>query len=125
MNLSIQRRVPDCWKSALVIPLLKKFGLELIFKNFRPVNNLNSVAKVVKKAVTAQLLTHSTINVPLSVNQSWYRAFHSMENALVKVQSDIPMAMDQQEGSLLVLSDLNATFDTSILENEYGVISNA
>ena len=33
--------VPDNWKTALVIPLLKKPGLDLVLKNFRPVSNLS------------------------------------------------------------------------------------
>lgn len=32
--------IPENWKLALVIPLLKKLGLELIFNSFRPVSNL-------------------------------------------------------------------------------------
>ena len=32
---------PDIWKEGLVFSLLKKPGLDVIFKNFRPVNNLS------------------------------------------------------------------------------------
>ena len=35
------------WKIALVCPLLKKLGLELIKSNFRPVRNLTFISKVV------------------------------------------------------------------------------
>ena len=34
------------WKSAIVRPLLKKSGLELILKNYRPVSNLNFLSKL-------------------------------------------------------------------------------
>ena len=40
INLSLSAGYfPDEWKSAIVDPLLKKPGLDLIFKNYRPVSN--------------------------------------------------------------------------------------
>ena len=36
------------WKTAVVRPLLKKLGLELIFPNFRPVSNLTFISKVIE-----------------------------------------------------------------------------
>ena len=35
----------------LVHPLLKKLGLDLVFQSVRPVNNLQYISKLVKKAV--------------------------------------------------------------------------
>jgi hypothetical protein len=35
--------VPEAWKVALLLPILKKLGLEALFENFRPVNNLSFV----------------------------------------------------------------------------------
>ena len=41
INISLQTGIfPEEWKMALVIPLLKKLGLEHIFPNYRPVSNL-------------------------------------------------------------------------------------
>ena len=84
-----ERKVPDCWKSAIAIPrVLKKAGLDYIFNNFRPVSNPPFVAKVVEQAVIGHLLTHGRIHALLPpVNQSSYRTFRSTETALVKVQS--------------------------------------
>ena len=99
LNLSFREgRVPDCWKRTIVIPrVLKKAGLDLIFNNSRPVSNLPFVAKVVEQGVIDQLLAHGRINAPLPPgNQSSYRTFRSTETALIKVQSDILMAIDQQ-----------------------------
>ena len=36
------------WKTAVVRPLLKKLGLEIIFSNFRPLSNLTFISKVIK-----------------------------------------------------------------------------
>lgn len=90
LNWSFRKgQVPDCWKSAIVIPrVLKKAGLDYIFNIFRPVSNPPFVAKVVEQAVIGHLLAHGRINAPLPpVNQSSYRTFRLTETALVKVQS--------------------------------------
>ena len=44
--------------------------------------------------------------------QSAYRAGHSTETTLAKVQSDILLNMDQQKVTQLVLIDLSSAFDT-------------
>ena len=42
INLSLESGLfPDIWKYSVVTPLLKKQGLELVFRNFRPVSNLS------------------------------------------------------------------------------------
>ena len=41
INTSLKSgQFPVAWKEALVLPLLKKPGLDILFKNFRPVSNL-------------------------------------------------------------------------------------
>ena len=40
---------------ALLHPLLKKSGLEVIFKNFRPVSNLSFLSKLIECLVCSQL----------------------------------------------------------------------
>ena len=130
-NLSIRHvYVPDDWKSAIVKPLLKKSGLDLTHKNFRPVSNLPFISKIVEKAVLSQLFKHCEGNTPLPNLQSRFRRFHSTETALLKVQSDI--LMDRQEITLLVLLDVSAAFDTidhqillNVLGNYFGIIGSA
>ena len=48
----------DNWKCALVNPLLKKLGLDLVFKNFRPVSNPQYVSKFTERAVFNQVHDH-------------------------------------------------------------------
>ena len=65
-----------------------------------------------------QLLVHCEKNAPLPKFQSGFRKYHSTETALLKVQNDILMSMDNKEVTLLVLLDLSAAFDSNrILES--------
>ena len=45
----------DDWKRAVVYPLLKTSGLQLINKNFRSVSNLQFTPKLIEKAVAVQI----------------------------------------------------------------------
>ena len=48
----------DDWKCALVLPLLKKPGLDLLYKSSTPVSNLQYVSKLTEEMVFEQIHTH-------------------------------------------------------------------
>ena len=100
------------WKCALVSPLLKKPGLELLLKNYRPVSNLQYISKLTERAVFQQTHSHMSINSLYPELQSSYRQHHSTETALLKVMNDILRNMNSQQVALMVLLDLSAAFDT-------------
>ena len=63
INMSLHHGyVPEAWKVTLLVPILKKLGLEALFQNFRPVNNLSFVSKIAGKAVVGQILNHCEDN---------------------------------------------------------------
>ena len=100
------------WRQAPVLPTLKKCGLHIAYKNFRPVSNLPYVSKLSERAAADQLIDHMTINGQHLELQSAFERHHSTESALLKVKNDILLNMDAQKVTLLVLLDLNAAFDT-------------
>ena len=113
INLSLESGLfADDWKCALVLPLLKKPGLDLLYKNYRPVSNLQYVSKLTEKTVLDQIHTHMMTHSLYPEFQSAYRKNHSTETALVRVTNDILMKINTQEVILLVMLDLSAAFDT-------------
>ncbi len=68
----------------------------------------------------------------LDENQSAYKKWHSIETALVKVQTDLLSAIDNGGAAILVLLDCSAAFDTvdhnvllQTLEEKFRVTSDA
>ena len=71
------------WKVAIICPLLKKLGLDLISSNYRPVSNLPFLSKVVEKAALKQFIKHCNDNSLLPTYQSAYRKNDTCKAALV------------------------------------------
>ena len=100
-------------KKAMVTPLLKKTGLNKeVLKNYRPVSNLSFASKLLERAVATQLSHYLDAYGLWEGKQSAYRACHSVETALLRINNDILRALDTQQGVFLVLLDLSAAFDT-------------
>ena len=100
-------------KSSIVIPLIKKPGLDReIVKNYRPVSSLSFLSKVIGKDISIRILGHILDNNIVNSFQSAYRAGHSCETALLRVYNDIVTTVGNGNGSFLVLLDLSAAVDT-------------
>jgi hypothetical protein len=80
--------VPNLLKHAIIRPLLKQLGLELIKQNYRPVSNLTFLSKLIESAVAQQYVEHLKTNKLMDNRQSAYKQYHSTETVLVKVQND-------------------------------------
>ena len=83
-----------------------------IFKNYRPVSNLNFISKILERVVAVQLQTHLDEAGLMTAFQSAYRKHHSTESALLNIHNDILLNMAKGSVTALTLLDLSATFDT-------------
>lgn len=105
--------MPDALKIARITPILKKSGADCEqLKNFRPVSNLKFISKLMEKCVAVQLNQYLNDNCLLEEFQSAYKIAHSTETALLKIQSDILMSLDNGKAVVLVFLDMSAAFDT-------------
>jgi hypothetical protein len=129
-NRSLQEGyLPASQKTALVMPLIKKDGLDpAVLKNYRPVSNLSFISKLVERVVSKQVNAFLEHTDSIPSHQSAYRPFHSTETALLKVINDLAVAADGGQVSLLSLLDLSAAFDTvdhdiliKRLQNKHGI----
>lgn len=129
VNLSFESSTfHQTWKSAMVLPLLKKAGLPLVEPNYRPVSNLQFVSKLVEKCALEQLADHFESNNLLPTYQSAYRPSFSTETAILRLHHDLLLNMENKSITAFVGLDLSAAFDTvhhgvllSVLHNTFGV----
>ena len=129
VNLSLETgQFAVHWKTAIVRPLLKKQGLDLIPNNYRPVSNLPFISKLVEKCMLHQFNQHCDTYHLLPDYQSAYRKNYSCETALVKFVSDMLVSMEHQKVTAVVAIDLSAAFDTvdhsillSVLNSRFGM----
>ncbi len=121
--------VPSTLKLSHILPLLKKPKLDRNnLQNYRPIANLSFISKVLERIVAAQLKTYMQSNNLFSDAQSAYRRYHSTETALLRVQNDLLLAIDQGQEAVLVMLDYSAAFDTidhgvlyKRLQDKYGI----
>ena len=90
VNASLsQGRLPDNQKHAIVLPLIKKPGLDSAdMANFLPVSNLSFLSKVIERVVTWQLNAYLT-DCCRAVNQH-YRRHHARPAAATLASSRPP-----------------------------------
>ena len=112
MNVSLEQGVfLDSWKIAIIRPLLKKLGLELITSNYRPVSNLPFLSKVLEKIVLARYNNHCDRHNLIPSFHLAYRPKHSCETLMVKLVNDLLWSMERKEATAVAVIDLSATFD--------------
>ena len=124
VNLSISTCIfPSSCKSSIVIPLIKKPGLDSeVLKNYRPVSNLSFLSKIIEKVISTQLVTYIVDNGLTDDFQSAYKCGHSTETALLRVYNDIVVTIGKGNGNFLVLLDLSSAFDTIDHSNLFTVL---
>lgn len=110
-SLSIQTGrfpVPDHCKTAQVLPLLKKTGLDMSSPaNYRPISNLPTISKVLERLLLARLRLHLLGSSNFTELQSAYREGHSTETALLEIFLGVyTVTYDKLKSTFLVCLDL-------------------
>ena len=104
---------PQCFKSALVTPIIKKKCHDHNdLNNYRPVSNLCFIAKILEKLVLSQVSSYLNSHNLYNTCQSAYRPGHSTEIALLKVVNDLFLSLNKGNIYVLALLDFSSVFDT-------------
>ena len=129
VNKSLKTGTVDGIKESVIIPLLKKNGLDPeILKNYRPVADLVFLSKLCERVVFRRIDKHMFENTLHSKFQHGYKKGHSPETLLLRLVNDILLGMDSNLAIIILLIDLSAAFDTvdidlllDILQYELGI----
>ena len=96
---------------AKVVPIFKKDDPTL-FKNYRPISLLPTIAKVIEKIIFSQLSSYFNDTKLLFDNQYGFRPNHSTEYAALELIDRIVMQMDKNNVPVNIFLDLSKAFDT-------------
>ena len=111
INLSLDSSVfPDLWKSAKIIPLLKK-GDPLSAKNYRPVALLPILSKILEKVVFKQIVNYMETNKLIHPSHHGSRAKHNTCTAVLEMYSTWVDSFERGETTGIMMLDLSAAFD--------------
>lgn len=102
---------PDLWKISTIVPV-PKVGKATNSNDFRPINMLCTLEKVLETIVKNQLMTYIDEKNILVSQQAGYRRNYSCESSINIVLSDWKMIKDQNEHIVCVFLDLKRAFET-------------
>ena len=112
INTSIVTKAfPKPWNHSIIIPIHKSGDIEEP-ANFRPINLLPILSKILEKVISTQLTEYLENNNLLNESQYAYRNNSSTEQALVNVMEQIYKSIDKGKISLLVLLNISKAFDS-------------
>lgn len=121
---------PEILRQSVIVPIRKVLGTSKM-EEFRPINTLPCVEKLIEKIACDQLNKYIDDADILCDEQSGFRSSHSCESALNYVISEWKEAQERGETVLAVFLDFQRAFETIDRElllkklYSYGVGSNA
>ena len=104
---------PQCFKSALVTPILKKRCLgHNDLNSYQPVSNLCFIAKILEKLVLSQVSSYLNSHNLYNICQSAYHSTGHSSETVLKVVNDLFLSLNKDNISVLALLDFSSAFDT-------------
>ena len=102
--------IPQIWKTAKIIPILKPNKDKRIGKSYRPISLLSNIAKLLERIILKRILPH----IPNVSYQHGYKKKHSTTTALQKITYLISKGFNKKQPpdrSITVAVDMSRAFD--------------
>lgn len=96
---------PQIWKCAKIIPIPKPQKDDSLIKNWRPISQLNCLAKIYEKIVHGRLNKIIHDNVELFQNQFGFRSGLSTTHALSGFQRDVNAGLNRRMATTIINLD--------------------
>lgn len=103
---------PDNWKIGKVIVILKPNKDPSNPSSYRPITLLSSIAKLFERILSKRLNDFITSNNVLPDEQFGFRACHSTNHQIDRLQKDIKLFRSSKESTGVLLLDVERAFDT-------------
>ena len=123
VNKSLADGTMNGIKHSEISPLLKKQGLDAdTLKNYRPVNNLVFLSKLIERIVQKRIEYHMESNNLHTKEFFGYKRFHSTETMMLGITEEILSGFDDGKCTIMLFMDLSAAFDTIDIEKLIAIL---
>ena len=106
-----QGQVPQCWREATMIPILKRGKNKSKAQSYRPISLTSCVCKTLERIINQRLQLYLETENIIAPQQAGFRQFKSTEDQTTHLSQVIEDAFQAQKSVLTVFIDLQKAFD--------------
>ena len=106
-----QGQVPQCWREARMIPILKKGKNKTNALSYRPISLTSCVCKTMERIVNQRLQNYLESESIIVPEQAGFRQYRSTEDQTTHLSQIIEDAFQAQKVTLATFIDLQKAFD--------------
>ena len=103
--------VPQTWREAIMIPILKKGKDKKKAASYRPISLTSCVVKTLERIINLRLLHHLETEQLIVPEQAGFRRFFSTEDQVTYLSQEIEDAFQEQKVVVAAWIDLQKAFD--------------
>ena len=106
-----QGQVPQCWKEARMIPVLKKGKNKIKPDSYRPISLTSCVCKTMERIINQRLQWYLESEDVIPPEQAGFRRYRGTEDQTTHLTQVIEDAFQAKKATLAVFIDLQRAFD--------------
>lgn len=106
-----QGQVPQCWREATMIPILKRGKNKSKAQSYRPISLTSCVCKTLERIINQRLQLYLETESVIVPEQAGFRQYRSTEDQTTHLSQVIEDAFQAQKAVLAVFIDLQKAFD--------------
>ncbi len=104
--------VPQAWRNAEIIPILKSGKPPADITSFRPISLTSCVGKLMERVVSERLYHLTEASDLLSPSQAGFRKGRGVEDQLLRLSQALSHGFQRKDRSILALLDFSKAYDT-------------
>lgn len=106
-----QDRIPETWKTGLIVPILKDNGNPHDIKNYRPITLLSCMGKIMERMINTRLITEIEEKCHLNPHQFAFRPGRSTDEYFTELEGTLAPALEEDKHIECALLDLSKAYD--------------
>ena len=124
-------KIPDDWKSAIIIPICKPGKSRRQLASYRPIALTSVMCKICERMIVRRLYTHLTSQKIIDPRILGFLPFRDSHSALALLHSDISIARAEKKFIIGVSLDIQAAYDSVYIDGlalkcaQVGITGNA